>query len=590
MQSSTSHRHLLLALALTLAACGAQDDSLAIEGEGLDPEEHRWLSPKAQGKADDAYQQLGAMKALPARCTTTTATITPYFSPDDPTVSIELHWIQKIVDARKADPNQYAEGQNPYTIRFAVYNLTHPVIIQRLIEAERDHGVDVQVLIEGDQLEKSYNDTAKRFSEGGLEVVMNHNALTPTTRLTADLIGIKKAGLMHLKTRLYEAPGVEAVITGSMNPNRSSGGNEENIQLIQNDPQLIARYRHGYEAVLADKPFDNTWDPNAGANVLFSPHTSGVDPAGKILQWLSEEQEQILLMVFTLRDIRSPQFAKSLVEVIRERAQAGVPVYIITDRKQADGVDIYGNRTWSFDDWTEDKLRQAGAHVYEAVNDGSAYFGFVNPYVAMHHKTAILGRTNIRLITDATNWTKAALGGTQKNKQTGQYEFIKAKNVETTLFIDTAKLPGNSIGQRYLAQWMLVLERYAQQSVDRDGELPASAVLADLTSRPGWPTQQVGFELKASTYWGQRVHVTGDQPALHSWLQKGAGLALDPANYPTWGGGDVALPLGQRFAWKGVKRFWGAVGWERGDNRPGHAIPAVCSALADSTVHTGVYR
>jgi hypothetical protein len=88
----------------------------------------------------------------------------------------------------------------------------------------------------------------------------------------------------------------------------------------------------------------------------------------------------------------------------------------------------------------------------------------------------------------------------------------------------------------------------------------------------------------------RNVYVTGDQPALHSWVQTGAGIALDPASYPTWAGGDVALPLGQRFAWKGIKRAHGGVSWERGDNRPGYAIPAVCSAAQDSTVHTGVYR
>jgi len=221
-----------------------------------------------------------------------------------------------------------------------------------MAEAE---GVDVQVLIEADQLKKEWNHTDDRFEEAGLQVVRDYRELTPEAAKTADLIGIKEPGLMHFKIRLFETPDETTLLTGSLNPNQSSAANEENLHLIR-DPKLIAAYAAGYDAVLNDTGLQNVWDPAAAMNVLFAPAASGPRAADKMLDWLAEEEEQILLMVFSLRDVTSPNRDGSLVSILAERAAAGVDVIVITDRKQSDGVDLEGNKVF-WDDWTDTKLR-----------------------------------------------------------------------------------------------------------------------------------------------------------------------------------------------------------------------------------------
>jgi len=98
------------------------------------------------------------------------------------------------------------------------------------------------------------------------------------------------------------------------------------------------------------------------------------------------------------------------------------------------------------------------------MNDAFDFFGYQNPYCAMHHKSAILGRTRLRVITDASNWTAAAMGSWKKAE----------KNVESQLFIDSTALDDGRTGRRYLSQWVSVFERYGWQGVERDGEAPGA--------------------------------------------------------------------------------------------------------------------
>ena len=110
----------------------------------------------------------------------------------------------------------------------------------------------------------------------------------------------------------------------------------------------------------------------------------------------------------------------------------------------------------SNDDPTEDQLRQAGIPVYEVLNHAT-------PYTAMHHKVAVLGLEKIKVISGAANWSYSGLGSRDR----------KARNVESVLFIDSAKLDHNHTGYRFIAQWMRVLWRYASQSEEIDQERSA---------------------------------------------------------------------------------------------------------------------
>ena len=530
-----------------------------------------------------SQHQWPATGSLPAACAVSGLALEVLFAPDDATVTAELSLIDRVRSARAADNSaSLVEGKNPYRIRYAVYNLTHQGIIDRLLQAE-DDGVDVQVLIEADQLDKPWSKTAKRFTQAGLEVVRDHRQLTSAARQTADLVGIKQVGLMHLKARLFITPKWRAALSGSMNPNQSAGINDETLHHIT-DPVLVARYAQAYQAVRDDQPLSNSWDSSAAVNLLFTPAAKGPRAGSQILTWLEQEQEQILLMVFSLRDLTAPGVKRSLVQILIDKQAQGVSVVVITDRKQSDGVDLDGNKVWSNDN-TEDRLRQAGVPVYEALNDAAAFNnGAAMPYAAMHAKAAVLGRKRIRVITDAANWTYSGLGSSK----------ALARNVESVLFIDSQQLDQNHTGRRYLTQWLRVLWRYGTQSVVRDGQPAVRKVARELTTAASWPGQPVRFVCTdCATAWGESIWAVGDTPALGRWGQAhgGATLTTSAADYPRWSGVQPArLPVGAAFAWKLVARGNGSVRWESGQNRVAYALPPVCGGASGETAVLGKWR
>ena len=538
-------------LAAALAGCMAPVEATEPDGEPSEAPEDGPPVVDAQGKADGV--ELPAYGPLPDGASFD-APLQVLFAPDDPVTTLELEWIGRVREARATDSAGYAEGENPYRIRYAVYNLRNPVIVDALADAE-DEGVDVQILIESDQLDpaKDYNVADETLVERGFELVLDHRELTASTRVSADLIGIEGGGLMHLKSRLFEAPGFSAALSGSLNPGDNAVMNEETLHLVR-DPRIIAGYVAAYEAVRDREPLANTWADGEAVNVLFTPAGSGPRAVTKIFDWIAGEDEQILLMVFSLRDVTAPGYDESLVELLGRKASEGVPVYVITDRKQSDGVDADGNPLYS-NDRTEDRLRAAGVHVFEATNRAT-------PFCAMHHKVAVLGRTNVRVITDAANWTYAGLGSSTRT----------ARNVESVLFIDGDILDGGLTGRRYLAQWLRVLARYADQSAG-DGEPSFAEVWQRLSGAADWPTERVRFVAEeAHTDWGESVWVRGDHAALGGWGE-GVPLTTDAGSYPTWTSQTVALPLGTRFEWKLVAGRSGNIRWESGRNRVSHAGP-----------------
>jgi hypothetical protein len=268
--------------------------------------------------------------------------------------------------------------------------------------------------------------------------------------------------------------------------------------------------------------------------------------------------------------------------VLARKVAAGVPVLAITDRKQSDGVDLAGAEVFK-DDPTEDRLRAAGVPVWEVMNDARRFFPDPYAYAAMHHKVAILGRTHVRVITDAANWTGAALG---------TYKYPE-KNVESVLFIDTERLDHGYTGRRYLAQWLRVLSRYADQGAP-DGEDGFAAVAAAIQGAAGWPSQAVSFRADPATAVpGEQVFAVGDLDALGRWGEAGPGVPLltTPDDYPVWtSAASVPLPLGSPFAWKLVKRHGDAVTWEAGGDRPGFATPAACAGPVETAEHAGAWR
>jgi len=336
-----------------------------------------------------------------------------------------------------------------------------------------------------------------------------------------------------------------------MNPGESAIHNDENLMQI-NDPRVARRYIEMYEAVRDGKEIKNDFDPQSPINVMFTgaPVKDGQSVTRQIFNMIDQEKEAIFLSVFTLRNLTTDSDRQNLVDKLKAAHDRGVPVVVITDKKQSDGVDAQGNRTFS-DDQTEDLLQKAGIPTYEALNPSG-------PFNAMHAKSAVFGLSDIKVITDTGNWTKAALSG-----RGSRY----AQNEESYLFVDSGKLDNNQTGMRYLGNFLNLLRAYAPQNPDQPA---AEELINKLSSHPAWPRVKVDFSVMAHTFMGQDVYITGNHPAVGNWTQDGPGLKLNtsPGRYPFWeSGGALELPFGTQFEYKIVKREPnGSLQWEAGPN------------------------
>jgi hypothetical protein len=529
-------------------AIGCVDDFGAIP-EAYDEET---AATPCSGKCD-APSQMTALPALPS------ATVATLFAPHEPALGLDLLLIQQVVAARAADATAaYPEGENPYRIRYAAYNLDNPWLAVALADAEQAN-VDVQVLIESDQLDpaKEYNVQDDYLVSRGFELAPNHKQLDAQGRITADLVGISGTGLMHLKTRLYSwkdgtGQANTRLVTGSLNPGNLSMQNDETLHYIAL-PEVIARYEAKYDAVLRGAKITNTWSDTAPIQVMFSPD-GGPQAIDKIAQLIDNEQESILLATFSLRNMSPTTGGAGILQRLVAAHQRGVAVVVVTDRKQSDGVDVDGNPLYA-NDGSEDILRNAGIPVYEVVNKYS-------PYNAMHHKYAIFGVTRPIIITDAGNWSRASLGsGTSK-----------PSNDESVLFIDAMALDGGVIGKRYLGNFLEVIHKYGTHGTD--GQTPTggpdpATIAARLDSFASWPKIDVTFRAQVETAWGENVFVTGDHAAFGDWTRVTPGFPLftDANTYPWWTSAPLALPLGTRLHYKLIKRSGDAITWETGADR-----------------------
>ncbi len=198
--------------------------------------------------------------------------------------------------------------------------------------------------------------------------------------------------------------------------------------------------------------------------------------------------------------------------------------------------------------------------------------------------TSHLGRNRLRIMTDTANYSKAALGSST----------APSANLESVLFVDSSALDGGATGRRYLAQWMRVLSRWADQSATV-GEPSYSVAAERLTALADWPTLTAAFVAhEARTAFGEEVSVLGDLDVLGRWGSSRGGVMLGtgPTTYPTWHSlGSMSLAVGQWFDWKLAVR-WGTAPphrWESGTNRSSLAIEPVFSR-GSSIVYQATWR
>jgi hypothetical protein len=495
----------------------------------------------------DAFDQ-------PARTTPFDARLETVFTPGDAAMVTEYRALDEVIAARKADPKSYAPAENPYRIEYAIYNLTDQGVIDRLGEAARC-GVKVQVLVDSDSIHPSkwYNTLVKDLTSVGFSFVRSNLVLTDEQRQSTQLIGVEMPGIFHTKSRYFSYPDPktgelkEKLLTGSHNPQSAAHQNDEVLHTVH-DRHLIQQYRYFYESCRDNRKVQNVWNDESALNVMFTaPMTQGPRAVDKIFDLIDAEQELICLSVFTLRNVSDTDRTK-LVDRLAAAQERGCKVMVVTDHKQADGVDSEGKATGT-DDKTDEQLAKAGIPTFEALNQAG-------PYNAMHLKACLFGLKDMKVVTDAGNWTYSVMG----NEKTGSW------NAESILFVDSGKLDQNRTGEQYLAEFMRLLRKYGPQNPNQPG---AEQLIAELQKLPNWPKVKVDFSVVARTNMGQEVFITGNTKELGSWGVDGPGIKLetDPNTYPNWRGLDVEIPLGSVLEYKIVKRDEdGGLEWEPGEN------------------------
>lgn len=470
--------------------------------------------------------------------------VSVYFTPYDPAVKLEQSLVDKVVAARRADPTDYPPGSNPYRIRYAVYNLRHPDLIDKLVDAV-SAGVDVQVMIDAAQIapDRPHNKVDEWFEDAGLTVLRSDDGVPAAEREAAHLVGIHSSHLMHLKARMYAyqdpdtGEHVQEVLSGSMNPG-AGGANDENLNRITH-PEVVALYDKKLDDVLVHKRTRNEWSDTRGINVLFTPCEAGPRPIEKLFEWIDEEQESILLSVFDMNNITDPASRQKLADKLAAARARGVEVVAITDRKKSDGEGLNGERAMMYGrpappDPTDELLEAAGIPVYEVVNE-------VSQYASMHAKVAIFGIENPRVLTGAGNWTRQSMGSGNK----------RGRNEESFIFLESDKLGDRTPADRYLSNFLYLLRHYDGQD---QAHAPAAEVFARLSRRPGWPTVALdpGTLLPPGVQEGWLV---SDHPALAPPPgEPGVPVRRTGSAVSVRGAQELELPFGATLTWEIVER------------------------------------
>lgn len=480
--------------------------------------------------------------------------IEAFFTPDDDAQRLELAHIDEVIAARRRDPKRYPPAGNPYRIEYAIYNMTDRAIITRLIDAARA-GVRVQVLIDANQIgpHKPHNTVVNELTAAGFTHAESQRGLAPEALRDTQIVEIDMPGegLFHFKSRYYAYPDPttgklkETLLTGSHNPQNSAHKNDESLHRIT-DPALIRKYVEAFHALRDGHPIQNEWSDASPVNVLFTSGAArGTKPVDKIFELIDRERELVFLTMFSLRNLVSSH-GERLVDRLIAAHRRGVKVVVVTDRKASDGIELDGSpREGSHDDRTDELLERAGIPVYEYMNPSG-------PRTAMHLKSAVFGLKNIQVVTDTGNWTLATMGNGGS----------RGKNAESILFIESGRYDGNAIGERYLAEFLRVLRKYAGQNAGT-GRQDVEALISELQRHPSWPKVSVSFDALGRAHAGHEVYLVGDRPELKPARPGEPGLRLRTDEGAAGGSTRIDLPLGTRLEYRVLRR----------DERGGIAAP-----------------
>lgn len=370
------------------------------------------------------------------------------FAPfDDPGLTV-LERIDAVIGRQLAAPDER------HTLHAAVFNITDPEIVARLIDAHRI-GVEVRLVVDGRKFRPWY-----AWHAGDDELMA---AGVPVLGARRDA-----SGAMHSKIAVFD--GAE-VATGSMNWEWGARHENHENMVLTDRADLVTAYARRFVALAGGplRPRVVAGDAGAEVSVSFAPDERPHEIVGRLID---EATESVYVAMFTAKDVEYDEGGQptSLLRKLVAANDRGVDVRVIVDHGIHEASEYHGIETP--DDQTDEWLEAAGVHVVRADNTFGAY-------ASMHHKfLTIDGRV---AVTGAFNW---------------YYDAAYRNDEDQLVWRDDA------MARKFTGEMIDLLRRYDS---DYDGdEWPT--VRVDVAAHHD------------GTAWGEGVALVGDLGALGEWV------------------------------------------------------------------------
>ena len=323
------------------------------EGEERVPEDDPWApgltSPVDTGEGQDQPRVLWS----------------PY---DDPGQEV-ISRIDAIIGAQHAAPEER------HTLHAAVFNITDPGIVDKLIEAHQA-GVEVRLVFDGRKFRPWYGwyDGDDRLLQAGVP-----------------LLGVLRAGgAMHDKVALFDGA---SMATGSMNWEWGARHENHEAMLVTERRDLMHAYARRFEAMAGGVQRKRQFaaDPTSAVSVSFAPDE---EPHRIVGHLIDQAQESIHVAMFTAKDVvyREDGRETSLLRKLVAAHNRGVRVTVIVDHGIHESAEYHG--VMSEDDPTDEWLESEGVKVVRADNPNGTYASMHHKFVVIDGQVAVLGAFN----------------------------------------------------------------------------------------------------------------------------------------------------------------------------------------------------
>ena len=370
---------------------------------------------------------------------------------DDPGQDV-IARIDEIIAAQNETPAQR------HTLHAAVFNITDPGIVDKLIEAHRA-GVEVRLLCDGRKFRPWYDwyDGDDRLLAAGVP-----------------LLGVRRdgTGSMHDKIALFDG---RTVATGSFNWEWGARFENHENMLVTARREVVSAYAQRFETIAGgvERPRVDAIDTSGTASVSFAPDEEPYRIVGRLID---EASSSIHVAMFTAKDVTYTEdgVGTSLLGKLAAAVARGVEVTVIVDYGIHEASEYHG--VVSEDDPSDEWLEERGVHVVRADNPNGQY-------ASMHHKFLVID--GAITVTGAFNW----------------YYDAAYRNDEDQIVWRDARLARDFDGE-----FVGMLMRYDEAF--------------DAASWPS--VQLTFDALHDGTKWGDAVAVVGNDASLGNWTPQDA--------------------------------------------------------------------